>query len=114
MISYPFQQRPVDVVNQHLGACNKYFPTFEKLIKSNGKAPFSVGAELTVADILLAELVESSREAVQSVYGAAKAAELVLTPYPQLSALHAYVLSLPSISAFMASSNWFQFPAGDI
>lgn len=114
IIAYPFQPDAVQIVRRHLQSMQRYFPVFEAGIKSNGNAPFSVGAELTVADILLAELVESSREAVQSVYGAAKAAELVLTPYPQLSALHAYVLSLPSISAFMASSNWFQFPAGDI
>lgn len=114
IIAFPFQQDPVQIVNRHLQSVQRYFPVFEAGIEKNGSAPFSVGAELTVADVLLAELVESSREAVQSVSDSAKAAEFVLTPYPHLSALHAHVLSLPRIKGFMASSNWFPFPAGDI
>merc|ERR1719487_2963642 len=98
--------------NMYMGSVQKFFPAFEKMIETNNSPPFSVGAELTVADVLLAELVESSREAVQSVSDSTKAAAFVLTPYPHLSALHAHVLSLPSIRGFMASQNWFPFPAG--
>mmetsp|Transcript_125445 Transcript_125445/g.267833 ORF Transcript_125445/g.267833 Transcript_125445/m.267833 type:complete len:233 (-) Transcript_125445:87-785(-) len=114
MISFPFQQEPIPCVNAHLGSVQKYFPVFEELIRINGSAPFAVGVDLTVADILLAELVESTREMVESVSNAAKATQLVHDPFPNLRALHAHVLSLPRIKEFMSSPNWFPFPAGDV
>ena len=40
----------------------RFFPSFEQLIKRNGSPPFVVGPSLTVADVLLAELVESTQE----------------------------------------------------
>jgi len=112
IISYPFTDA-VQVVNQHLGSVQKYFAAFEVLIGRNSSAPFAVGNGLTVADVLLAEVVESSREAVESVSDSTKASALVLEPYPKLRALHAHVLSLPAIKAFMTSPNWFPFPAGE-
>lgn len=118
IISYPFNPDAVQVVNQHMASVQKYFTAFEAMIARNNTpscfgGPFAVGNELTAADVLLAELVESSREAVESVSDAAKATTHVLQPYPKLRALHAHVLSLPGIKAFMASPNWFPFPAGE-
>lgn len=113
IIAFPFQN-PMDACRSHLGSVQKYFPVFEQLITSNRNPPFSVGSSLTVADVLLAELVESSFEAVRSVADEQQANQLVLQPYPQLRALHSHVMSLPQIKAFMSSSNWFPFPAGEV
>ena len=63
--------------------------------------------------MLLAELVESTLEMLQATYDARVTAS-VLEPYPRLRALHARVLTLPTISAFKASPNWMPFPAGDV
>mmetsp|Transcript_30326 Transcript_30326/g.79480 ORF Transcript_30326/g.79480 Transcript_30326/m.79480 type:complete len:234 (+) Transcript_30326:120-821(+) len=114
IIGFPFQRSPETAVQQLIGSVQKYYPIFEKLISDNCSEPFSVGASLSVADVLLAEFVESSREAVESMYGCDQAAKLVLAPYPRLRALHQHVLSLPTIKAFMTSENWFPFPAGTV
>jgi len=114
IIGFPFQRSPEAALQQLLGSVQKYFPIFEKLISDNRSEPYAVGASLSVADVLLTEFVESSREAVESIYGGDQAAKLVLAPYPRLRALHQHVLSLPQIKSFMTSDNWFPFPAGTI
>ena len=72
-----------------------------------------MGASLTAADVLLAELVDSTVEALSATYTPA-AATAALEPFPKLRSLHAHVLGLPQIQAFRASTNWMPFPAGQV
>eukprot|EP00746_Dinoflagellata_sp_MGD_P161972 gnl/MRDRNA2_/MRDRNA2_89330_c0_seq1.p1 gnl/MRDRNA2_/MRDRNA2_89330_c0~~gnl/MRDRNA2_/MRDRNA2_89330_c0_seq1.p1 ORF type:complete len:233 (+),score=26.96 gnl/MRDRNA2_/MRDRNA2_89330_c0_seq1:136-834(+) len=114
IIGFPFQRDALGACQNHLGAVQKYFPVFEELVRRNGNPPFAVGSALTVADVLLAELVDCSAEAVRSVADEEQTRQFILDPYPQLRALHSYVLSLPQIKAFMSGPNWFPFPTGEI
>ena len=98
---------------QLAGAAERFFPHFEKLLASNSHPPFAVGAALTMADVMLAELVESTTEALEATFGAGAVAQ-VLEPFPLLRALHAHVVALPAIQAFKASPNWMPFPAGEV
>lgn len=114
LIGFPFQRDAMDACRQYLGSVQKYFPIFEELAARNSSQPFAVGNALTVADVLLAELVDNSYEAVYSAADEQQAEQHILKPYPRLSALHSHVLSLPQIQAFKSSPNWFPFPAHDV
>ena len=72
-----------------------------------------MGASLTAADVLLAELVDSTIEALSAAF-APPVADAALGPYPKLRALRSHVLSLPQIQAFRASTNWMPFPEGQV
>lgn len=112
LIGYPFGDAR-EACMQLAGAAQRFFGCFEELIRKNGAPPFAVGTSLTMADVLLAELVESTREAFEATFGAGAATQ-VLGPYPLLRALHEHVLALPAIVDFRASANFMPFPAGEV
>ena len=93
------------------GAVERFFPCFEGMVESNASPPFAVGVALTMADVLLAEIVESTSEAFEATFGA-QAVVQVLEPFPRLRQLHTHVMGLPAIVEFKASANWMPFPAG--
>lgn len=93
----------------------RFFPCFESLLAKNEAAPFAVGASLTIADVLLAELVHSTVEAFEATSGfGQQAVDALLVDFPRLRAIEQHVLALPTIVAFMASPNCMPFPAGDV
>ena len=56
----------------------------------------------------------SSVEAFCIVYGESAASDVIIKPYPRLTALHKYVMALPEIAAFKAGPNYKVFPAGNV
>ncbi len=113
IVSFPFVDDKREICSRHFGAVQKFFPCFEAIIERNSAAPYAVGSALTVADVLLAELTESTIEAFESTFGA-EAANQVLKPFPQLRALHALVIALPAIVEFKQSDNYMPFPSGGV
>ena len=111
IVGYPFGDAR-EACQRHAGAIERFFPSFEAIIERNGPSPHCVGAALTMADVLLAELVESTREAFEATFGA-PVAEQALAQFPKLRTLHAHVVRLPAIREFKASANWMPFPAGE-
>jgi len=112
IVGYPFGD-PQEACMQLAGAAERFFPAFENILKRNGSAPFAVGSALTMADVLLAELIESTQEALEATFGQ-QAVTQVLQPYPLLCALHTHVVALPAIKMFKASANWMPFPSGEV
>ena len=112
IVAYPFCDAH-EACALHAQAIKRFFPCFEGVLARNTQPPFAVGSALTMADVLLAELVESTQEAFAQTLGE-QAAEQVLSPYPLLRSLHACVLALPAIVDFKASANWMPFPAGQV
>ena len=112
IVSYPFMDA-TEACGRLQQSIERFFPCFERAIERNGAPPFAVGASLTAADVLLAELVDSTIEALSATFSPS-AADSAFEPYPKLRALHAHVLGLPQIQAFRASTNWMPFPAGQI
>jgi glutathione S-transferase len=112
VVGYPFSD-PQETCMRHVAAVERYFPCFEAVIARNASPPFAVGASLTMADVLLAELVESTSEMIEATFGAQANAE-VLAPFPLMRTLHAHVRALPTIASFKQSENWMPFPAGDV
>lgn len=107
IVSYPFLPDEREACGRLAQSTNRFFPHFEALLARNhAHAPHVVGGALTIADVLLAELVESCCEAVGE--------SSLLDAYPKLKALHAHVLALPPIQTFMGGANWFAFPKGDV
>ena len=106
IVSYPFMQDPGEATARLQQSAARFFPCFEAIIERNAQPPFAVGANLTIADVLLAELVESCCEAMGG--------DELVAPFPRLKAVHAHVLGLPQIRAFMGGENWFAFPKGDV
>ena len=114
IVSFPFVDNKQKVCSQHFGALQRFFPCFEAIIAANSASPpFAIGNAITIADVLLAELVESTMEAFASTFGAS-AADEVLKPFPRLHALHSYVIALPAIVKFKQSDNYMPFPAGEV
>ena len=111
-MAYPFCDAH-EACALHAQAIKRFFPCFEGVLARNTQPPFAVGGALTMADVLLAELVESTQEAFAQTLGE-QAAEQVLSPYPLLRTLHARVLTLTAIVNFKASANWMPFPAGQV
>jgi len=114
IVSYPFMD-PQEACSRLHGSIQRFFPHFEALIARNTSPPYSVGSSLTIADVLLAELVHSSTEAFEGTFddGGSIISNL-LEPYPKCRALHSHVLALPAIKSFMNGPNWFAFPAGQV
>lgn len=112
LVGYPFGDARESCIRL-ADSAQKFFPCFENLISKNGSRPYVVGASLTMADVLLAELIESTQEAFEATFGSPAAVE-ILKPYPQLRMLHEHVVSLPAIKQFKASDNWMPFPAGAV
>ena len=120
IVAFPFSDAH-KTCQRHMNAVARYFPCFEAIVERNiaGTAPsngvFAVGASLTIADVLLAELVDSTIEMLQATHdNDERVASSFLHPYPRLRALHAQVLALPTIKSFKASPNWMSFPAGRV
>ena len=65
IVGYPFGD-PREACMQLAGAAERFFPCFEQIIQKNNHPPFAVGAALTMADVLLAELIESTTEALRA------------------------------------------------
>ena len=112
IVGYPFGD-PREACMQLAGAAERFFPCFEQIIQKNNHPPFAVGAALTMADVLLAELIESTTEALQTTYGP-QAVTQVLEAFPLMRKLHEHVVALPAIQSFKASPNWMPFPAGEV
>ena len=113
IVSFPFMDDPREACMRLRQSMQRFWPSFEALIERNATPPHVVGSSLTVADVLLAELVHSATEAFSETFGPEISASM-LEPYPRLRALHAHVVGLPQVQAFMAGPNWFPFPAGKI
>ncbi|XP_040838946.1 glutathione S-transferase Yc-like [Ochotona curzoniae] len=71
-------------------AKNRYFPAFEKVLKSHGQ-DYLVGNKLSKADILLVELLYNVEELDSSA----------ITNFPLLQALKTRVSSLPTVKKFL-------------
>ena len=112
IVAYPFSD-PREACARHGQAVQRFFPCFESILERNAQPPHAVGGSLTIADVLLAELCESTQEAFAQTFSE-QVADQVLSPYPLLRALHAHVLALPAIVDFKASANWMPFPAGQV
>jgi glutathione S-transferase len=112
IISFPFMNAQEACSRLH-GSVQRFFPCFEALIERNASPPYAVGTALTIADVLLAELVHSTLEALTATFGD-EAGSQVLGPFPKCRAVHAHVLALPEITQFMNGPNWFAFPAGQV
>ena len=112
IVGYPFMD-PREACARLQQSVQKFFPCFERIVEGNGAPPFAVGASLTAADVLLAELVDSTSEAFSATFEPAMA-DSVLQPFPRLRALHAHVLALPQIQAFRTGPNWMAFPEGQV
>ena len=112
IVSYPFMDAR-EACGRLQQSVQRFFPCFEGIIERNGAQPFAVGASLTVADVLLAELVDSTLEAFSATFAPAMA-DSILQPFPKLRALHAHVLALPQIQAFRAGPEWMPFPEGAV
>lgn len=69
---------------------NRYFPAFEKVLKSHGQ-DYLVGNRLSKADILLVELLYSVEELDPSL----------LAKFPLLKGLRTRVSSLPTVKKFL-------------
>ena len=113
IISFPFMDDSRECCARLQQSMQRFWPCFEALLERNASPPHVVGASLTVADVLLAELVDSTSEAFAATFGP-QAAVSVLEPFPRLRALHEHITSLPEIQAFKRSDNWFPFPAGQV
>ena len=112
IVSYPFMDA-AEACGRLQQSIERFFPCFERVIERNGAPPFAVGTSLTAADVLLAELVDSTIEALRTTL-VPRAVDAALGPYPKLRALHSHVLGLPQIQAFQASTNWMPFPEGQV
>ena len=113
IVSYPFMDA-AEACGRLQQSIERFFPCFERVIERNGAPPFAVGASLTAADVLLAELVDSTIEALSAATFGPPAVDAALGPYPKLRALHSHVLGLPQIQAFRVSTNWMPFPEGQV
>jgi glutathione S-transferase len=113
IISFPFMDDPHECCMRLQQSIQRFWPCFEALIERNASPPYVVGASLTVADVLLAELVDSTSEAFAATFGP-EAAVGMLAPFSKLRALHQHVTGLPEIQALKNSDNWFPFPAGKV
>uniref|UniRef100_A0A5F9CCV5 glutathione transferase n=1 Tax=Oryctolagus cuniculus TaxID=9986 RepID=A0A5F9CCV5_RABIT len=71
-------------------AKNRYFPAFEKVLKSHGQ-DYLVGNKLSKADILLVELLYNVEELDPSA----------ITSFPLLKALKNRISSLPTVKKFL-------------
>nr|XP_002714549.2 glutathione S-transferase Yc isoform X1 [Oryctolagus cuniculus] len=71
-------------------AKNRYFPAFEKVLKSHGQ-DYLVGNKLSKADILLVELIYNVEELDPSA----------ITSFPLLKALKNRISSLPTVKKFL-------------
>ena len=114
IVGYPFTDA-TEACQRLQSSMKRFLPHLERLITRNASPPFIVGPSLTIADILLGEVVHSSLEAFSATYreGDVFAAK-VLEPYPKCMALHDHVVALPEIREFMTGPNWFTFPAGQV
>ena len=112
IVSYPFMDAR-EACGRLQQSVARFFPCFEGAITRNGSPPFAVGESLTAADVLLAELIDSTLEAFSATF-APTVAYAALEPFPKLRALHAHVLGLPQIQTFRAGPNWMPFPEGQV
>ncbi|XP_051711601.1 glutathione S-transferase alpha I isoform X2 [Oryctolagus cuniculus] len=71
-------------------AKNRYFPAFEKVLKSHGQ-DYLVGNKLSKADILLVELLYNVEELDPSA----------IASFPQLQALKTRISNLPTVKKFL-------------
>ncbi|XP_077876017.1 glutathione S-transferase alpha-3 isoform X2 [Ictidomys tridecemlineatus] len=71
-------------------ARNRYFPAFEKVLKSHGQ-DYLVGNRLSKADVLLTELLYHTEELDSTV----------LANFPLLKALRTRVSNLPTVKKFL-------------
>ena len=114
IVAFPFAQQVEQATRQLHNAVQRFFPCFELIAERNvANAPFMVGTRLSIADVLLAELVHSTSEAIRATYGD-EAITSMLEPFKRLRGTYEHVLALPEISAFMAGPNWFAFPVGQV
>lgn len=113
IVSYPFMD-PQEACGRLFQSLQRFYPSFEALLAKNDVQPYAVGASLTIADVLLAELVQSTVEAFSATpsFGAG-AASSVLQSFPKLRALHEHVLALPEMQEFLRSPNHMPFPSGE-
>ncbi|XP_058518199.1 glutathione S-transferase alpha I-like [Ochotona princeps] len=93
ILVFPIQ--PPDVKETKLAeikekAKNRYFPAFEKVLKSHGQ-DYLVGNKLSKADILL----------VEALYNVEELDSSAITNFPLLQALKTRVSSLPTVKKFL-------------
>jgi glutathione S-transferase len=87
----------------------KFLGYFERVLERNGTGgPGLVGAQLTYADLSLAQVIAGLRYAFPSASGAA------LREYPRVVALHEHVFSRPRIKRYLASKRRLAFNDDDL
>jgi glutathione S-transferase len=100
-IQAAFQPTTEAAVESLRGRFGKFGPVFETRLAETGTG-FCVGARLTFADVVLAEALSGYLEWVPDV----------LVDTPLLGSLHAQVLDLPGIAAYLNSAQRYPM-AGD-
>lgn len=108
---FPFNP-PHLAASSHEQIVTRFLPQFEEMVEHNGHKPFLYGSSLTMADVIMAEYMESTKELFACTVGEEKGAAIV-EPFPNLRALQAHVLNLPQIQAMIGGPNWWPFPIGD-
>jgi glutathione S-transferase len=83
----------------------KYAPKLEAIVSANKGSVYSVGSQLTYADVVLADVCTSYTELLGEEW---------IKPYPALMAIRDLVCRLPSVSAYLASDKRHAFPHSEV
>ncbi|XP_051711598.1 glutathione S-transferase Yc isoform X1 [Oryctolagus cuniculus] len=105
IILYPFRapgEKDANFTQIQDKARNRYFPAFEKVLKSHGQ-DYLVGNKLSKVDIHLAELLYNVEELDPSI----------ITSFPLLQALKTRISSLPTVKKFLQSGSQRKPPVDD-
>uniref|UniRef100_A0A8C6QU97 glutathione transferase n=2 Tax=Nannospalax galili TaxID=1026970 RepID=A0A8C6QU97_NANGA len=93
VISYPYlppAEKEASLANLKDKARNRYFPAFEKVLKSHGQ-DYLVGNKLSKADVSLVQVIYHTEELDSSV----------MANFPLLKALRTRVSNLPTVKKFL-------------
>ena len=111
ILGYPFSESPEVGMEKIVAMREKYWRGLDNLAAAaaaNGDGAVGGGA-LSLAEVLLAELVQSNLEAAHGGDG-----EALLAPYPALRAAWVHVLALDRIKAYLAGPQRQPWPEGDV
>ncbi|XP_027240903.1 glutathione S-transferase A6 isoform X4 [Cricetulus griseus] len=104
-IEYPYDPPGVKEANIALmkeKAANRYFPAFEKVLKSHGQ-DFLVGNKLSKADIHLVEMIYNMEELDANI----------IANFPLLQALKTRISDMPTIKKFLQPGSQRQPPVDE-
>lgn len=105
-LGYPFSSDKKQFLKENSqGGINKYAPRLESLVASNKDSQYSVGKQLTYADVLLADVCTNYTELLGEEW---------ITLFPKMKAIRDMVCSLPSVRKYLESDQRHPFPHGKI